>query len=338
MQKGKPIADRDGIVVEELLPYPIVHYPDFYGIFFAFRKDKKSSLNLCSCSQSAVATYLSIGLLQIEDGLIDDGVRTDGFNIFQQGKLALDRNFPAALRKKFTRKGCTPNEIIGRLNFFPKLCHECNEATPAYLYCPGAYGSSFKQNYGWYINKLSLDYGISDGNIYFPELCPPDVLGLVEIPAVVDGVINRDIHHWKYSEKVRKQRDRIEREIENIVRQKFGHKQIGDAWTNETILYRIIYSLFPSMTILRHYKPKFLRGLELDIYLPEVRLGIEYQGIQHYQPMKHWGGQESFERLQERDAQKKRLCRANKVKLIYFDYTEGLSNKFVAERLEGYLP
>jgi len=336
MQQSKPLADKDDIIVEELLPYPIVHYPGFYGIFFAFRKNKKSSLALCSCSRAAIVNYLSIILMHIENGFIDDGIRTDGFNTFQIGKLTLDSRFPNALIKKFSKKGCTPEEILGRLNFQPKLCHECNGATPAYLYCPNAYGSSFKQNYGWYMNKLSLDYGVYDGNIYLPELCPPEVLDLVEIPMVVDGVINRNYYHWKNKEKTKKQRDGIERAIENIVRQKYGHKQIGDAWTNETILYRIICSLFPSFVILRHYKPKFLRGLELDIYLPQIKLGIEYQGIQHYQPIEHWGGLESLEQLQERDAKKKRLCSCNKVRLIYFDYTEGLSNKFVSEKLRGY--
>jgi hypothetical protein len=34
MQQGKPLAKKDSIVVDELLPYPIVHYLGFYGIFF----------------------------------------------------------------------------------------------------------------------------------------------------------------------------------------------------------------------------------------------------------------------------------------------------------------
>jgi len=337
MQQTKPLADKNGIVCYELLPYPIVHYPGFYGIFLGFRKNKKSSLALCSCSRAAIVNYLSIILMNIEDGYIDEGIRTDGFNTFQKGKLTLDKRFPDSLIKKFSKKGCKPEEILGRLDFQLKLCHECNGATPAYLYCPNAYGSSFKQNYGWYMNKISLDYGVLDGNVYFPELCPPEVLDLVEIPIVKDGMINRNYRHWKNTDKTRKQRDRIERALENIIRQRFGHKQIGDAWTNETILYRIVLSLFPSFTVIRHYRPYFLRGLELDIYIPEIKLGVEYQGIQHYQSIEHWGGIESLEHLQERDARKKRLCSSNKVKLVYFEYTEGLSNKFVAEKLKGYL-
>lgn len=333
MQQNKPLADHEGIVANEWLPYPYVYYPDFYGIFFAFGRDKKSSLKMCSCSRGAVMNYLSIILLHNENDYIYDEIR-----IVPEGKLILDDRFPAALKKKFSRKrGYTPNEILEKIDFQPQLCHECNNATPAYLYCPGAYGSSFKQNYGWYINKISLDYGIYEGHVYFPELCPSEIIKFVEIPRVIDGKINVDSYHWKTAEKVRAQRDKVERAIENIVRLKYGHKQIGDQWTNETILYRIVCALFPSESVQRHFKPKFLRGLELDIFLPEKKVGIEYQGIQHYQPFDHWGGTEAFERLQERDAKKKRLCAANKVKLIYFDYKEGLSSKYVAEKLKDYL-
>jgi hypothetical protein len=72
----------------------------------------------------------------------------------------------------------------------------------------------------------------------------------------------------------------------------------------------------------------------LDIFIEEIKLGIEYQGIQHYKPIKHWGGKESFEKLKERDKKKKEICKLKKVKLIYFNYNEGLSNDIVLEKLK----
>jgi len=33
---------------------------------------------------------------------------------------------------------------------------------------------------------------------------------------------------------------------------------------------------------LRHYRPDFLQGLELDIFIDELKIGMEYQGIQHF--------------------------------------------------------
>jgi hypothetical protein len=75
----------------------------------------------------------------------------------------------------------------------------------------------------------------------------------------------------------------------------------------------------------------------LDIYIPDLKIGIEYQGIQHYEPIEHWGGKSALDDLKERDVKKKRLCTANRVKLIYFDYTEAISSQSVAEKLEKYL-
>ena len=101
----------------------------------------------------------------------------------------------------------------------------------------------------------------------------------------------------------------------------------------ETILYYIIESLYPDKTIHRHYRPDFLHGLELDIYIDELKIGVEYQGIQHFRPVKYWGGEESFRKLQERDKRKKQICDNLGIKLIYFNYDEDLSDDYVFEKL-----
>ncbi len=77
-----------------------------------------------------------------------------------------------------------------------------------------------------------------------------------------------------------------------------------------------------------------MEGLELDIFIKEVNIGIEYQGIQHYKPIKHWGGKEVLEELKERDRRKKKLCEKQKVHLVYFNYKEGLSDDFVLDKLK----
>ena len=44
----KPIAYEDYTVAQEELPYPIVLYPGFYGVFFGFRKDERTPIVFCS--------------------------------------------------------------------------------------------------------------------------------------------------------------------------------------------------------------------------------------------------------------------------------------------------
>lgn len=67
-----------------------------------------------------------------------------------------------------------------------------------------------------------------------------------------------------------------------------------------------------------HYHPDCLGGLELDFYLPEVKLGIECQGRQHYKPISFFGGEEGFKKTTERDCLKDELCKENNIKLIFF--------------------
>jgi hypothetical protein len=49
---------------------------------------------------------------------------------------------------------------------------------------------------------------------------------------------------------------------------------------------------------------------------------IEFNGMQHYKPIKFFGGQEAFDYLQVRDKIKKQYCLENQIKLLIFSYTE----------------
>ena len=127
----------------------------------------------------------------------------------------------------------------------------------------------------------------------------------------------------------------ITRYVENLVRPEFGHGKIGDHWINETILYQIVRQIFAGRKVERHYRPGWLGGLELDIYFPELHLAIEYQGEQHFHPIKAWGGESALRSLQERDQRKQRLCRENRVKLVHINYTDPLTEEYIRRVLKG---
>jgi len=61
-----------------------------------------------------------------------------------------------------------------------------------------------------------------------------------------------------------------------------------------------------------------------DFYLPEYNIMIEYNGLQHYKPIKFFGGQDSFNYLKERDKIKKDYCLNNQIKLIIISYKEDI--------------
>ena len=63
---------------------------------------------------------------------------------------------------------------------------------------------------------------------------------------------------------------------------------------------------------------EFYIRLELDFYLLENNIAIECQGIQHFEPIDIFGGEEKFKYRIENDNRKRKLCEENGVKLLYY--------------------
>jgi hypothetical protein len=90
------------------------------------------------------------------------------------------------------------------------------------------------------------------------------------------------------------------------------------------------------------HRPDFLKNeitgknLELDCYNDELKLAIEYNGIQHYEytPVFH-KNKDSFYNTKYRDKMKETLCHENGVKLIVVPYTVKLQDikRYIQDRL-----
>jgi rubrerythrin len=85
--------------------------------------------------------------------------------------------------------------------------------------------------------------------------------------------------------------------------------------------------LFPENEVLWDYNHPDLRFektnvmMELDIWIPELNVAMEYQGEQHYEPKPHWGGEDAFSKLIDRDKQKKEACEKEGITLIEVHYS-----------------
>jgi len=126
---------------------------------------------------------------------------------------------------------------------------------------------------------------------------------------------------------------RLANVYENITRVEFGFRKIGEAWVSESMLFNIVSRLFPDEPLIRHHRPDWLEGLELDIYVPSRGLAFEYQGQQHFHPIRAWGGPKALEAMQVRDARKRQICEQSNCDLIAIDYTEPLTEQHVADRI-----
>jgi hypothetical protein len=107
------------------------------------------------------------------------------------------------------------------------------------------------------------------------------------------------------------------REAENTWREEADLPRVGEGWIAETHLYNSIKSALPGVEVIHHYRSAWLGKQHLDVGIPELRVGVEYQGAQHDQPVAFFGGAEAFARTVERDKRKAAKCRRNGWRLIH---------------------
>ena len=141
-------------ISKENLPLPFVHYPSIYGVYLAFGESLDSVPKLCECSRKsfnqATAKFIS------KSEVYSNKVRallpralTD-FYLSEE-----DDRGPGSVVPMETIK-----VIFKETEFSEGLCHVCNpDVIPAFHYALG--GNSFKNNYGWYIEQVRLEHGLS---------------------------------------------------------------------------------------------------------------------------------------------------------------------------------
>src|SRR5699024_3300083 len=78
---------------------------------------------------------------------------------------------------------------------------------------------------------------------------------------------------------------------------------------------------------------RYKKELPFDFYLPTLNTAIEYDGIQHFEPVNIFGGKESFELQMIKDNIKNIYCKNKGIKLIRIPYTTEDINEFLDKHL-----
>lgn len=93
---------------------------------------------------------------------------------------------------------------------------------------------------------------------------------------------------------------------------------------NQTKIFNILKEKFPNEIIEYEYSPTWLGTQRFDIYFPKYNIAVEYDGQQHFVPIKWFGGDLTLQKVQERDLLKNQKCKDNNCILfrIKYDYTE----------------
>gem|GEM_PF-1277989 len=356
--RKSPVALGGGIV-EESLPLPYVHYTGLYGTFLAFSEAKNSEPHLCACAELAVANL--VDLVNASPDLHYGRASTFDY-VFR------DHFFPATIVELAQARR---SEGIGALSFRKGICHRCNVISPKLRYCHEMYGTVFVQHHGWYVNQSHLRFGVlrqEFGEQLFPYLesrCPSELAVKIKkarsdqrlfaeeeqrLQRMVqepdrDDIGPEEITYWhnvrleeaEPMAKLRRQAAQSARAVskyfEDVARQEFGFRKVGERWVSETLLFQIVDRIFMDQEVVHHHRPDWLGGLELDIFVPSLALAFEYQGEQHFHPVEIWGGKAALAETRVRDERKRVLCVEAGVTLVEIDYTEPLTESYIRKRI-----
>ena len=312
-------------VTMESLPLQFVHYPGLYGAFFSFSEDIDSQEYFCECERKPIENYVRLRKQKPLENYTGEKTYPLGGDLF-----------PERIANESRRWTDSP---INHIKFKEGLCFGCNKRVPKLSYCHAMYGDRFEQKYGWYRKQEMLRMGIDplmvNGTNVLADECPPDIYDdLMRLNKMWNEAKAR------YPENVDQEETKLlykefERVITNKVRVKFGFKKVGESWISETMMFHIVEEIYSGKKTHRHYRPGWLEGLELDIYVPDEEIAFEYQGIQHFQPVEHWGGMAQLKKQQEHDAKKKRICEQLGVRLICINYDEELTYDHIMARINN---
>jgi hypothetical protein len=85
-------------------------------------------------------------------------------------------------------------------------------------------------------------------------------------------------------------------------------------WVSQETLFELVRSRFPDAR--SQWRPKWLSGLSVDIFVPSLNVAFEYQGVQHFRSVPRFGGEEGFRNQQARDARNQQARDARKRRLL----------------------
>lgn len=127
-----------------------------------------------------------------------------------------------------------------------------------------------------------------------------------------------------------------------VIKKKKGHLNRGQSYP-QTFIFRLLKKEFPGLewsyddrSIIKN--PKTNYPLELDIWCPDKKVAIEYDGEHHVSPKQY--GINNFFYVQELDSIKNKECKKNNIKLLRIAYYDNWKDekwiiKKVVELLNG---
>ena len=310
-----PPVSLGGVVEERALQYAWVEYPEHYGSIFRFSCTPSGPFRFCACSKRAIANIARLNAAFPRRNNADPR------------RMAIVDSLLVPKAAAAETVGWAAQDV-DRLDYYETACHRCNRIPPTRRWCHEMYGDPWKQAYGWFPYLAALEGGVDPWDLsrhlvdQIPHDVAADIADFLPLHDREQHLLFAEPDRWRSPElkplrkSMQSVKSRVMRFFTSEARVAFGFERVGEGWVSETMLFRTVQSLLPAARLIRHFRPPWLEGLELDIYLPEVNVGIEYQGAQHASPVEHWGGADALARQKQRDARKRELCNVVHCRLI----------------------
>lgn len=108
-------------------------------------------------------------------------------------------------------------------------------------------------------------------------------------------------------------------------------------WKSEQMVFEFTKKIFNGKQVIYQYRPLFLKTakgqMSYDVYIPDIKVAIEYQGKQHFEPVALFGGEENYKKQLERDLLKQKISEKEGVALVYIFYWDKLSPELIKKRI-----
>lgn len=100
-------------------------------------------------------------------------------------------------------------------------------------------------------------------------------------------------------------------------------------------LLEIVQQIYPNHRIELEHNVAERGALFVDIYLPRLQIGFEYDGIQHFEYNEHFhGSRENFIKAKRRDAEKDQRCEEEGITLVRVAYNEDMNRELIVSKIE----
>lgn len=138
--------------------------------------------------------------------------------------------------------------------------------------------------------------------------------------------LRKEAKYFSHITILKEERDFLDRIYENYTFSPSSNSRGND------MLRHILSELYPMFTVIPEYP---IGGLRIDWFVKELKLGFEFQGIQHEQfNTFHFETKHDFIKAQNRDFEKSHLCERMGIALVHIYHDEDLSVSLVREKIK----